>query len=180
MIDAVQQKKPCEPPYPSASCDYYYHHRSHKSAQLCSWREVHEARFVAPDIIVSLQVIVCISSPRPSLCLALSAPPDVPSTASHYHHPECLSRSLPDRARQAPNTSATMYCGCNTCCGKTTWCITVLLLLASAAGLAAGLYVTVPCARTLTTCYKSPEAGTGANQCWSQFWTCTKAGKAGE
>lgn len=44
----------------------------------------------------------------------------------------------------------------------------------------AGLYVTVPCASKLNSCMKSPEAGTGANQCWSSFWQCTAAGKAGK
>jgi hypothetical protein len=32
-----------------------------------------------------------------------------------------------------------VYCGCGTCCGKTIWTLSILLLLAAAAGLAAGL-----------------------------------------
>jgi hypothetical protein len=71
------------------------------------------------------------------------------------------------------------YCGCGTCCSKLTWCSAILLLLAAAAGLAAGLYVTVPCASKLNVCMKSPEAGTSSNQCWTNFWQCTAAGKAG-
>lgn len=72
-----------------------------------------------------------------------------------------------------------MYCGCGTCCSKLTWCSTILLLLAGAAGLAAGLYVSVPCIGTLNKCIRSPEANTGVNQCWSNFWQCTAAGKLG-
>lgn len=40
--------------------------------------------------------------------------------------------------------------------------------------------MTVPCASKLNVCMKSPEAGTSSNQCWTNFWQCTAAGKAGE
>ncbi|KAF8055916.1 hypothetical protein HT031_006555 [Scenedesmus sp. PABB004] len=66
-----------------------------------------------------------------------------------------------------------MYCGCRTCCGKLTWCFTVLFLLCATVGLAVGLYFTVPCTRTLIQCN---PAVNGA--CWSAFWTCSGSGKA--
>jgi hypothetical protein len=37
----------------------------------------------------------------------------------------------------------------------------------------------VPCIGKLNTCVRSPDAATGANQCWNSFWQCTAAGKAG-
>jgi hypothetical protein len=40
-----------------------------------------------------------------------------------------------------------MYCGCRTCCGKLTWCFTILFLLLAVIGLAVGLYFSVPCIR---------------------------------
>lgn len=55
-----------------------------------------------------------------------------------------------------------------------TWCISILLLLAAAAGLAAGLYFTVPCAKQLTVC--NPAAN--GKPCWDAFWQCTKSGNA--
>lgn len=67
------------------------------------------------------------------------------------------------------------YCGCRTCCAKTTWTLTILLLIAAAAGLAAGLYRTVPCTKTLVACN---PANTPGNKCWNDYWTCTASGNA--
>lgn len=39
--------------------------------------------------------------------------------------------------------------------------------------------MSVPCIGTLNKCIRSPEANTGVNQCWSNFWQCTAAGKLG-
>lgn len=61
-----------------------------------------------------------------------------------------------------------MYCGCRTCCGKLTWCFTVLFLLAATVGLALGLYFTVPCTRVLVACNPAVNAN-----CWNDYWVCT-------
>ncbi|KAF6261117.1 hypothetical protein COO60DRAFT_1503294 [Scenedesmus sp. NREL 46B-D3] len=63
-----------------------------------------------------------------------------------------------------------MYCGCRTCCGKLTWCVTVLSLLCATIGLAVGLYFSVPCTRTLVNCANNSAQD---QACWNNYWICT-------
>lgn len=72
-----------------------------------------------------------------------------------------------------------MYCGCKTCCGRLTWIISILLLIAAVVGLALGLYFTVPCSRELVRCQGLRDVVRNGTQvmtdkgCWDTYWQCT-------